>query len=312
MTGKDGQVGWELQQTLAPLGKIFALDRQGFDLQNPDQMRKVIREVQPHVIVNAAAYTAVDKAETDQEAAWAVNAAAPGVLAEEAKKVNALLVHYSTDYVFDGKAASPYKETDETGPLNEYGRTKLEGEKAIQAVDGKHLILRTSWVYGMRGKNFLLTMLKLGKERAELKIVGDQIGAPTWSRTVAEATAKMVSEVLNQGERVHPLGIYNLSSAGRTSWYGFAEAIFELYREILDSSYSVPKLQEICSADYPTPVLRPQFCVLSHEKILKEFQVDLPEWKEALRLCLEFELARLMDEKSQGKAYVTNANENAG
>ena len=177
ITGKDGQLGWELQRTLAPLGKIVVCDRQALDFSDPRQIRRVVQDVKPYLIVNAAAYTAVDKAETDYETAHAINGAAPGILAEEAKKLNAVLVHYSTDYIFDGTDASPYRETDIPNPMNAYGKTKLFGKQAIEAVGGEYLILRTSWVYGTRGKNFLLTILRLAKERDMLKIVGDQLGA---------------------------------------------------------------------------------------------------------------------------------------
>ena len=274
LTGRDGQVGWELQKALAPLGKIFAYDRNGLDLQNADQIRSVIRDVRPHVIVNAAAYTAVDKAETDTETAHEVNAKAPGIMAEEAKALNALLVHYSTDYVFDGMAIAPYSENAPTSPWNVYGKTKLDGERAIQSLNPLHLILRTSWVYGMRGKNFLLTMLRLGKEKDLLRIVGDQLGAPTWSRLIAETTASM----LNKQEI--DFGVYHLTSAGQTSWCGFAEAIFKHY------GGKIPQLQEITTADYPTPAQRPKYSVLSNAKLLKNFQLALPDWEEALKMCL--------------------------
>lgn len=274
LTGRDGQVGWELKRALAPLGKVFAYDHNGLDLQNADYIRTVIRDVRPHVIVNAAAYTAVDKAETDIETAHAVNAVAPGIMAEEAKALNALLVHYSTDYVFDGMATSPYTENASTRPLNVYGKTKLDGEKAIQSVNLPHLILRTSWVYGMRGKNFLLTMLRLGKEKEILSIVGDQVGAPTWSRFIAEATASMLTK------QEIDFGVYHVTSAGQTSWFGFAEAIFK------HCGGKIPQLQEITTADYPTPAKRPKYSILSNAKLLKNCQIALPDWQDALKMCL--------------------------
>lgn len=282
ITGKDGQVGWELQRTLATLGKILSYDRRGLDLQNHDAIRKCIREIKPDLIVNAAAYTAVDKAETEKEVAHAVNAEAPGILAEEAKKCGALFIHYSTDYVFDGSANKPYQEMDLTSPLNVYGKTKLEGELAIQAVDGKHLILRTSWVYAARGKNFLLTMLRLGKERELLKIVSDQVGAPTSSRLIAEATSQMLSRVLSMNDQKDIWGIYHLTCAGQTSWFGFAEEIFKNLHENKN-----PKLQEIASSEYPLPAIRPKYSVLSNKKLANVFHIAMPDWKQGLHLCMD-------------------------
>jgi dTDP-4-dehydrorhamnose reductase len=186
LTGKNGQVGWELQRTLATLGEVVTLDRQDLDLADPDSIRRVVREHKPNLIVNAAAYTAVDKAEEESDLAMVINGTAPGILAEEAKRLSAAIIHYSTDYVFDGSKNTPYTEEDAPNPLNVYGRTKLAGERAIQAVGAPYLILRTSWVYGMRGKNFLLTILRLARERNEIKVVNDQIGAPTWSRIIAQ------------------------------------------------------------------------------------------------------------------------------
>lgn len=226
--GKNGQVGWELHRSLAPLGKIWAYDRHELDLQHPDAICRAVREIKPDLIVNAAAYTAVDKAETDQDMAYSINAAAPGILAEEAKKCGAIFVHFSTDYVFDGSGTKPYLEEDLTGPLNVYGKTKLEGELAVQALSGKHLILRTSWVYGMRGKNFLLTMLRLEKEKEVLRIVNDQWGAPTWSHFIGDTTAQILHRIFTLRDRNDLWGTYHLTSSGETSWFGFAEEIFRL------------------------------------------------------------------------------------
>ncbi|HEV8052129.1 MAG TPA: dTDP-4-dehydrorhamnose reductase [Parachlamydiaceae bacterium] len=289
ITGKDGQVGWELQRTLAPLGKVWAYGRQELDLQDPNALCKAIREIKPDLIVNAAAYTAVDKAEVDQEAAHAVNAIAPGLMAEEAKKCGAVLIHYSTDYVFDGSATKPYLETDLTCPLNIYGKTKLEGELAVQAVSGKHIILRTSWVYGGRGKNFLQTMLRLGKEKKILKVVADQTGAPTWSRLIAGTTSHIASHVWLH-DKDDLWGTYHLTSAGQTSWYGFADEIFGLTKRfILNASegMSVPQLEQMTAAEYPLPATRPQYSVLSNEKLSKTFLLRMPDWKVGLQLCLE-------------------------
>lgn len=284
LTGKNGQVGWELQRSLATLGKIWAYDRQELDLLDRDALRHAIRDIKPDLIVNAAAYTAVDKAEVEQEAAYAINAVAPAIMAEEAKKCGALFVHYSTDYVFDGTAQRPYGETDPVSPLSVYGKTKLEGELAIQAISGKHLILRTSWVYGDRGKNFLLTMLRLGREKELLKIVGDQVGAPTWSRLIASMTAQMSASALNWRGNDEIWGTYHLTSAGQTSWYGFAEEIFKIHQA---EGITVPKLQEITTLDYPLPATRPSYSVLSNDKLAGVFRLRMPNWKEALHLCLD-------------------------
>ncbi len=284
LTGKNGQVGWELQRTLAPLGEVVAVDRQALDLANPDSIRSVIREVKPDLIVNPAAYTAVDKAESEPELAMAVNGIAPGIMAEEANKLGAAMIHYSTDYVFDGSKTSPYTEEDTPNPLNVYGKTKLAGEQAIQAVGVPHLILRTSWVYGMRGRNFLLTILRLAKERDELKIVDDQIGAPTWSRMIAEATAQILAQSVSPLPR-YPLpiaevsGVYNLTAAGSTSWRGFTQAIVE-------NAHAGTRVTPIPTADYPLPAPRPLFSILSNDKLSRTFGMKLPPWEESLELCM--------------------------
>jgi dTDP-4-dehydrorhamnose reductase len=231
ITGKDGQVGFELLRSLAAQGQVMAVGRDKMDLSDPDSIRRTVRAIGPDLIVNAAAYTAVDQAESEPELALAVNGIAPGILAEEAKRLGAALIHYSTDYVFDGTKAAPYIEDDEPRPINVYGSTKLAGEMAIRAVDAPHLILRTSWVYGMRGRNFLLTMLRLARERDELSIVDDQVSAPTWGRELAAGTGDVLKR-LGYGQPgfcdacAAQRGIYNLSAAGQTSWYGFAAAKF--------------------------------------------------------------------------------------
>lgn len=282
LTGKNGQVGWELERTLAILGKVSAYDRKELDLHDSKALRDAIRGIKPDLIVNAAAYTAVDKAESDSEAAHAINAIAPMIMAEEATKCGALLVHYSTDYVFDGRAEKPYIETDLVNPLSVYGKTKLEGELAVQGMCEKHLILRTSWVYGTRGKNFLLTMQRLGREKEVLKVVGDQIGSPTWSRMIASMTAQMVHQI-SMREEFSSYGIYHLTSAGQTTWYGFAKEIFNIQQA---SGGIVPKLYEITTAEYPLPATRPSYSVLSNEKVAKNFQLWIPDWKDCLHLCL--------------------------
>ena len=222
LTGRNGQVGWELERTLAPLGEVLAFDRKGFDLAEPDEICHSLRELKPDIIVNAAAYTAVDRAEAESDMAMAINATAPGIMAEEARRLGALLVHYSTDYVFDGAKSAPYTEEDATGPVNTYGRSKLAGERAIWESGCRHLIFRTSWVYGTRGGNFLRTILRLAAERDELRVVDDQIGAPTWCRMIAEASS------LALARPDVPVGLYHLAGSGETSWFGFARAILKL------------------------------------------------------------------------------------
>jgi dTDP-4-dehydrorhamnose reductase len=280
--GSQGQVGWELKQSLSSLGTITTLDRQQLNLLDPSAITRTVREVKPAIIVNAAAYTAVDQAENEQELCFKINASAPEILAHEAKKQNALFIHYSTDYVFDGTSSRPYQETDPTSPLNVYGKSKLAGEQAIQACGADHLILRTSWVYGTRGKNFLLTMLRLAKERDLLKIVQDQTGAPTWSRTIAETTAELIKAF-----RPELSGIYNLTSSGKTTWFEFAEAIFRTWNDKYQGLLKIPKLLPITSEEYPTPAKRPKYSVLSHQKFNQAFDVRLPHWEYALRQCLE-------------------------
>src|SRR5688572_7979721 len=208
LIGRSGQLGWELQRSLAPLGGLVALDRAGMDLADPDSIHRAIADARPEVIVNAAAYTAVDQAESEPDMAMQVNGIAPGIIAEEAARIGALMVHYSTDYVFDGAQDAPYREDDRTAPINVYGHTKLAGEEAVRAAGGAHLIFRTSWVYAARGSNFLLTMLRLARERSELRIVDDQVGAPTWARTVAEATAQVLGA--GPGPARERSGVYHL------------------------------------------------------------------------------------------------------
>ncbi|MDZ7957150.1 MAG: dTDP-4-dehydrorhamnose reductase [Aulosira sp. DedQUE10] len=292
LTGITGQVGWELQRTLMSLGEVIPAGREvsspslRMDLSQPDTIRHVIREVQPDLIINAAAYTAVDQAQSEPELAMAVNGTAPGVIAEEAKLIGAGIIHYSTDYVFNGTQATPYTEQDKPDPQNIYGKTKLAGEIAIQAVDVPHLILRTSWVYGLRGKNFLLTMLKLAHDREEIKVVDDQVGSPTWSRMIAESTA----QILSQG--IHDInsflssnrGIYHLTATGHTSWYGFAKEIFEL--DPNSSQQKLKYLLAITSEQYPTPTKRPAYSSLDTHKVSCRFGLFLPNWYKNLTLVL--------------------------
>jgi dTDP-4-dehydrorhamnose reductase len=273
LTGKDGQVGWELARLLPAIGEVAAFSRAELDLADPDRIVERVRTVKPDVIVNAAAYTAVDKAETDSEQAMLVNAAGPGFLAAEAQARGALLVHYSTDYVFDGTKTTPYVETDPTNPLSVYGQSKLAGERAIQAVGARHLILRTSWVYAARGRNFLLTMLKLGREKPALRVVDDQRGAPTWAQDIAATTVELLKR------RDPASGIYHLTAGGETTWCGFAREIFRL------AGIATP-VEPITTADYPTPARRPAYSVLSNGKLARTFGLAMPEWRASLERCL--------------------------
>jgi dTDP-4-dehydrorhamnose reductase len=292
LTGVNGQVGWELRRSLMTLGEVIPASRDGgngilkMDLSQPESLRDVIRDIQPQLIVNAAAYTAVDRAESESELAMAVNGIAPGVLAEEAKRCGAALIHYSTDYVFDGTKKAPYVESDRTNPLNVYGQTKLAGEQAIQAVDVPHLIFRTSWVYGLRGKNFLLTMLKLAREREELKVVGDQIGSPTWCWTIAQATAQIVAQGLGNWPEFmeNQSGLYHLTSTGETSWYGFAKRIFELTEGLEERV--LKSVLPIGSEFYPSPTKRPDYSLLGVDELERSFGLRLPKWDEALEVAL--------------------------
>jgi dTDP-4-dehydrorhamnose reductase len=279
LTGRNGQLGWELARTLAPLGELAAYDRTMLDLAKPDQIAAAVRAVKPDVIVNAAAYTAVDKAESEPDAAFAVNGIAPGLLAEGAKRAGALLIHYSTDYVFDGAKEMPYVEEDPPNPLNVYGRSKLAGEQAISDVGGQYLILRTSWVYAARGKNFLMTMRRLLREKDEFRVVSDQIGAPTSASTVAEATAELLRR---QGAVTlgAARGIYHATASGFASWHGFATEIARLERP--DSPV---RIVPIASSEYPSRARRPKNSRLSNEKLLQRFGIMMPRWEACLEAC---------------------------
>ncbi|TBV08865.1 dTDP-4-dehydrorhamnose reductase [Stutzerimonas kirkiae] len=281
ITGRSGQVSRELQRALAPAGDIHALGQQALDLGNPQSIRQQVAALKPDLIVNAAAHTAVDAAEQQRELAFAVNAEGPRVLAEEAARLGVPLIHYSTDYVFDGRKQSPYNEQDSTNPLGVYGASKLAGERAIQAVGGQHLILRTSWVYARHGKNFLLTMQRLLQERDSLSVVDDQIGAPTWAGTIADTTAHWV-DAWRHG-RAAPFGLFHLTSSGETSWYGFAQAIAE---RLQAEGKLRARLTPIPSKDYPTPAKRPQDSRLDCSLLQRTWNIRLPEWREALDQCL--------------------------
>lgn len=273
LTGAQGQVGWELARSLTPLGDVHALGRCELDLTQADSIRRAMARLQPDIVVNAAAYTAVDKAEAEPEAAFAVNATAPGILAEEVRRLGALLVHYSTDYVFDGSKAGAYTEDDTPCPINNYGRSKLAGEEAIRQSGCRHLIFRISWIYGLRGGNFLLTMLRLARERPELRVVMDQIGAPTWSRLVAEITAQALAR------EQPPEGLYHLGSEDAVSWAGFAREIFRL------SGASV-LVRDIPSSEYPLPARRPLNSRLCGRRLRDTTGLALPSWQQGLALCL--------------------------
>jgi dTDP-4-dehydrorhamnose reductase len=285
--GRMGQVAWELRHKLACLGQVASVGYPEIDFSKPDSIRESVRAAAPSVIVNASAYTAVDKAETAPEDAYAINATAPGVIAEEAKRLGSLLVHYSTDYVYDGSKQGPWVEMDEPNPLNVYGKSKLAGDEAIQAADGDYLILRTSWVYGARGSNFLLTMLRLAKERPELRIVDDQRGGPTTSECIAQATASILAQVLAPagGGLAGRGGVYHLTNAGETTWFGFAKAFLE--KPGTAPGTATPKLIPIPSSEYPVPAKRPLNSVLSCERVAETFGVRMPAWQDALKLVLE-------------------------
>ena len=285
VTGPTGQVGWELVRSLTPVGEVIAVDRTRCDLSRPDTIAPVVRELRPTVIVNAAAYTAVDKAESEEALATTINGTSVGVLAQEAKRAGALLVHYSTDYVFDGTKSGPYVEEDAPNPLNAYGRSKLAGELAIREVDGAHLILRTSWVYAARGNNFVRTILRLAREREELNIVADQTGAPTSACLIAKATASLLSRV----ERAHiaetiAVGTYHLTAAGYTSWHGFAQAILEhAARHGLLETAHLPCIRSIPASAYPVPAMRPANSRLDCLRIRDQIDFNLPDWRHALK-----------------------------
>jgi len=296
VAGKNGQVGFELQRRLARIGRVIAAGREEMDLADPDSIRTMVRDSAPNLIVNAAAYTAVDQAESEPELALAINGVAPGILAEEAKRLGATLIHYSTDYVFDGSKPAAYTEDDAPRPISAYGRSKLAGEQAIQAVDLPHLILRTSWVYGTRGKNFLLTILRLAKEREELKVVDDQLGAPTWCQVIAAATGGILQD-LGYGQTkfrdacAGKRGIYNLTASGQTSWHGFAAAILANAAGASPGKSGfaldhVPALKPITTEQYPLPAQRPRNSMLSNTKIQSVFGLVMPGWESSLADCM--------------------------
>ncbi|MDH5386881.1 MAG: dTDP-4-dehydrorhamnose reductase [Gammaproteobacteria bacterium] len=286
--GKNGQVGWELNRSLQPQGEVIALEYDVADFSKPESLREIVQSIKPDVIVNAAAYTAVDKAEEEESLALTINTVAPGVLAEEALKIKALLIHYSTDYIFDGTKKGPYDETDAPNPINAYGRTKLEGEQVIQSSGCDYLIFRTSWVYASRAHNFLLTILKLAKEREELSIVADQIGSPTSARLIAETTALCLQQALREKQKgVFSSDLYHLTTSANTSWHGFTKEIVDVTSKTLDQHLKIKDIKAIPTTDYPTPASRPMNSQLRCTKLENTFDVKMPDWKIALELCIE-------------------------
>jgi dTDP-4-dehydrorhamnose reductase len=282
--GKVGQVGWELRRTLAPLGRVVAIDFPEIDLTDGTSIRKWMRETAPSIVINAAAYTAVDKAESESERCHQINATAPGLIAEFARTLGAWMVHYSTDYIFDGTKTSPYVEDDTPNPLSAYGRSKLAGDTAVQQVGGNHLIFRLCWVYGARGQNFFLTMKRLAREREQLRIVQDQVGCPTWSRMIAETTALALKHAIGAPDPAAYKGVYHLAASGHTSWYEFARTIIDL---MPDEGKTCKSIQPITTSEYPLPARRPAFSVLSCEKLKATFGLQLPQWDDSLRQVVE-------------------------
>lgn len=279
ITGKNGQVGFELQRSLSVLGDVVAMGREECDLSNPESIRDIVRNICPDIIVNPAAYTAVDTAETDPDAAQAINATAAGILAEEAAKLGALIVHYSTDYVFDGRKEGHYVEADTPNPQSVYGQTKLAGELAVAAANPMHLIFRTSWVFGAYGGNFLKTILRLARERDALKIIADQYGAPTSAALLADATAQIVAQYLHcKNKAGFPYGLYHLVSQGETTWHGYASYVVESSRR-RGQSFKVGEIAPIPTSEYPLPAPRPANSRLSTEKIRNTFGLQLPTWQ---------------------------------
>lgn len=309
LTGKTGQLGSELLHALAALGEVIAPGREELDLLDAGSIRSFVLGARPELIVNAAAYTAVDRAESESELAYAINAQAPAVLATEAKKIGAAIVHYSTDYVFDGLKKRPYEETDPAAPINVYGKSKLEGEQAIQSSGVPHLILRTAWIYSTSGRNFLLTILRLATEREELRIVKDQSGAPTWSREVAAGTAQILTQVVRDGGVADGMakygGTYHMTAAGETTWHGFAEAILMASDRLPKATpwfvaatggrpFVARRVVPISTAEYPTAALRPAYSVLSNARLSQRFGFSLPDWRIQLQKCLSAPLEKVV------------------
>ena len=288
LTGKNGQVGRELNKILTLFGEVTATGRDEMDLSNPNQIRQIMNQVKPELIINAGAYTAVDKAESEPDLAKAINSIAPKILAEEAMNQSALLIHYSTDYTYSGEMAKrPYLESDSPSPKSVYGLTKLEGDRAIKQSGASYLIFKTGWVYSKNGSSFLSKILQLAKERAELRIVNDQIGTPTWCRSISDITGEIIKQIIEKKGSLAQVsssisGMYHMTCGGQTTWYEFTRAILELTRP-----EKVPNLLAISTKEYPTPATRPLYSVLSNAKLKKSFGVTLPYWKDALKNCLK-------------------------
>lgn len=288
LTGLNGQVGHALQAKLGDY-ELFALSRDQLDLTNADQMRRVLREIKPNLIINPAAYTAVDKAESEPELAHAINATAPQILAEEAAKLGAALIHFSTDYVYHGTKTGAYIETDAVNPVSIYGKTKLAGEEAIRQVGIPHLILRTSWVYGVYGKNFLKTILRLAAERENIGIVADQFGAPTSSESIANSLIDLIN--IWNPQQTEQTGVYHFTNAGNTSWYGFSCEIINEYKHLASQrnwpALRLKEISAITTADYPTPAARPANSVLNNTKLKQVFAIELPSWQQGLQQVMQ-------------------------
>ena len=289
VVGRTGQLSWELRRTLLPLGEVRAMEQPTLDLMQPDSIVRAVRDCRPDVIVNAAAYTAVDRAEQERELAFAINAVAPGLLAQEAAKLGALMIHYSTDYVFDGAKPGAYLESDPPNPLNVYGASKLAGEQAVQASGAAHLIFRTSWVYAARGRNFLRTMLQLAADRETLRVVADQIGAPTWARFLAEATGQVVAH--SRDERAtdrFESGVYHLAAGGEASWCDFARAIIEQTCQVAPGwPHKLKEILPIATEEYPLPARRPANSRLDCTLFTGRFGIAPAPWRDQLALCVE-------------------------
>ena len=279
--GQNGQVSHALQSRLAAMGELIVLGSNQLDMARTDHIRAPIDALRPDLIINAAAHTAVDQAESEAQRAFAINATAPGVLARAALELGVPLLHYSTDYIFDGRKPEPYTEDDAPNPLSVYGRSKLAGEEAIREAGGQHLILRTSWVYSNAGRNFLLTMQRLLREKPHLRVVADQIGAPTWAGTIADSTASLIERW--QARRCGAWGTYHLTAQGQTSWFGFAQAIGE---HLVEQHKPCAVLEPIPSSEYPTPAPRPLNSRLDCTRLLREWGVSQPDWRSALQQCL--------------------------
>ena len=300
LIGKNGQLGWELGRYLCRLGEVIALDRHQLDLTRLELICRIVREIKPSLVVNAAAYTSVDQAESDASTAQIVNGEAPGVLAEAVKEVGSALLHFSTDYVFDGNQNSPYQESDPPNPINQYGKTKLAGEKAIEAAGIPHLILRTSWVYGTRGRNFLLAIVRLAAQKQELRVVDDQIGAPTWSRMIAAMATRILAQIYSSRSvglfSDEYTGTYHLTAGGQTSWRGFAQAILDNCSDpsqpgawfaaaVNFQPIMATRVVPISTAEFPTPARRPAYSVLSNAKLFRVFGLQSLPWDSQLALC---------------------------